>query len=131
VTVGTPRTYRNPWFNQTDFNFQESYKITESKAVSFSATFNNILNEHSVVAVNELVDSDYVGNQYTTPGGLNAFEGVPFYAAAMSPYSVSDALNGRNNLNSQGGPITINSAYGKPLYYQNPRTIRLQANFTF
>ena len=131
VTVGTPRTYRNPWYNQTDFNFQQSYKVSESKSVSFSATFTNILNEHSVTAVNEQIDSNYTGTQYATPGGLGLASGVPFYAAAMSPYNVSDALNGRNNLNSQGGPITISSEYGKPLYYQLPRTIRLQARFTF
>jgi hypothetical protein len=49
----------------------------------------------------------------------------------MSGYNMGDTLNGRNNANSQGGPITINSAYGKPLYFQQPRTIRLQAKFNF
>jgi hypothetical protein len=36
-----------------------------------------------------------------------------------------------NTDNSQGGPITINSQYGKPMYYQLARSIRLAAKFTF
>jgi hypothetical protein len=31
----------------------------------------------------------------------------------------------------KGGPQTINSEYGKPLYWQAPRTIRLQVHFNF
>jgi Carboxypeptidase regulatory-like domain len=131
VTVGNVRTYRNPWYNQTDFNFQESYKLTESKSLSFSSTFTNVLNEHSVTAVNEQIDTSFQASNYVTPGGTYLGDGIPFYAAATSPYSVSDALNGRNNQSSLGSPITVNSQYGKPLYYQLPRTIRLQAKFTF
>jgi hypothetical protein len=44
ITVGRPCTRRTPWYNQTDFNFQQNYKIGESKALSFSATFTNLLN---------------------------------------------------------------------------------------
>jgi hypothetical protein len=131
VTVGTPRTYRNPWYNQSDFNFQETYKISESKSVSFSSTFTNVLNEHAVTAVNSQIDTSFQAGNYITPGGTYLGNGIPFYAAATAPYSVSDAFNGRNNLSATGGPITVNSQYGKPLYYQLPRTIRLQARFTF
>jgi hypothetical protein len=131
ITVGNTRTYRNPWYNQTDFNLLQSYKITESKSVSFGVTFANILNEHSVVAVNEQVDSGYTGSQYIAPGSQVLQNGPAFYAAAMTPYNLTDALNGRGNQNSQGGPLTISSEYGKPLYFQAPRTIRLQAKFSF
>ena len=131
VSIGNTRTFRNPWYNQTDFNFQQAYKINENKSLSFSATFTNLLNERAVVAVNEQIDSGFLGNQFATPGGTQIQDGIPFYAAAMSGYNMGDTLNGRNNGNSQGGPITINSAYGKPLYFQQPRTIRLQAKFNF
>jgi hypothetical protein len=132
ITVGTPHTYRNPWYNQTDFNVTQSYKISESKVVSFQATFTNLLNQHAVTAVFEQIDSSYGGGtQYMTPGGQVVFNGPAFYAAAEGPYSVQQALNGIDGQNSQGGPETINSQYGKPLYYQQPRTIRLQARFTF
>jgi len=46
----------------------------------------------------------------------------------MHPYSLKDVLSSNN---SQGGPITVNSQYGKPLYYQAARTIRIGAKFTF
>jgi hypothetical protein len=131
VTVGTPYTYRNPWFVQSDFNFTESYKFGESKSVSFAATFTNVFNEHAVTVVNEQIDSNsgYINNiQASLPGGYPVYAGVPFYAAAEHPYSVQDVLN-TGGVN--GGPQTINSAYGKPLYYQIPRTIRLTARFTF
>jgi hypothetical protein len=132
ITVGTPHTYRNPWYNQTDFNVTQSYKISESKVVSFQATFTNLLNQHAVTAVFEQIDSSYGGGtQYMTPGGQVVFNGPAFYAAAEGPYSVQQALNGIDGQNNQGGPETINSQYGKPLYYQQPRTIRLQARFTF
>lgn len=130
ITVGTPRTYRNPWYNQTDFNFSQSYKISEKNVINFTATFTNVLNQHSVTSVNEQIDSSYGGGlQYIKPSGLNAFDGSAFYAAAETPYSVSNGLNKNNNLN--GLAETVNSQYGQPLSFQLPRTIRLAAKFTF
>jgi len=138
VTVGTPYTYRNPWYNETDFSFEQGYKITESKSVNFQATFTNLLNEHAVTAVYSQIDSSYDGNQFITPGGQAIYDGIPFYAAATAPYNVQNSLNGipiggqlSNNVAGGSGPETINSQYGKPLYWQHPRTIRLQATFTF
>ena len=135
ITVGTPFTYRNPWYNETDFSFEQGYKISESKAVTFQATFTNLLNEHAVTAVYSQIDSSYYGSNYIAPGGNPVFNGIPFYAAATAPYNVQQSLNGvpigGQVSNSQNGPETINSQYGKPLYWQHPRTIRLQATFTF
>jgi hypothetical protein len=135
VTVGNPYTYRNPWYNQTDFNFTQAYKIAESKELNFQITATNLLNEHVVTAVNEQVDTGFGGNQYITPGGNAIFNGVAFYGAAEAPYNVQQSLNGApingQLSNSQAGPETINSNYGKPLYYQLPRTLRLAVHFTF
>lgn len=129
ITVGSPHVYRNPFYNQTDFNVNEGFKINDAKALMFAATFTNLFNSQTVTAVNEQIDSSYGGGtQYITPGGQAIFNGIPFYAAAMNKYSVSQGLNSNNNL---GSPETVNSQYGKPLYYQLPRTIRLEAKFTF
>ncbi len=131
ITIGTPHVYRNPLFVQSDFNFEQGYQVSESKTVTFSATFTNLFNEHAVTAVNEQIDSNssYINNsQYSTLGGNYVGAGVPFYAAAEAPYNVTNMLS---NGGVSGGPQTINSAYGKPLYYQNPRTIRLQVHFNF
>jgi len=142
-TVGIPYTNRNPWYLQTDLQVKETYKIGESKSLEFSSTFTNVLNEHVVTALNEQLDTPYLGNQSISPGGYTTGDGIAFYAAAMNPshYSLTDMLNGLNvmggtsndngTLNSQGGPITMSSLYGKPLHYQLPRTIRLSVNFTF
>ncbi len=131
ITIGAPHVYRNPWFVDNDFNFEEAYQITEGKALSFEATFTNVLNEHAITAVNEQIDSNsnYINNiQYSTLNGNYVGNGVPFYAAAEAPYNVTNMLSSGGY---SGGPQTINSAYGKPLYYQAPRTIRLQVHFTF
>ena len=132
ITVGTPYTYRNPLFVQSDFNFDQAWQISGSKALSFSATFTNVFNEHAITAVNEQVDSNssYLNqDQFTFVNGYNVTQGVPFYAAAEHGWNVQNALNSGDLLT--GGPQTISSAYGKPLYYQAPRTIRLQVHFTF
>lgn len=131
ITIGTPHVYRNPLFVDNDFNFEQDYQISEGKALSFEATFTNLLNEHAVTAVNEQVDSNsfYINNsQFSTLGGNYVGAGVPFYAAAEAPYNVTTMLS---NGGVTGGPQTINAAYGKPLYWQQPRTIRLQVHFTF
>jgi hypothetical protein len=138
ITVGAPYTNRNPWYIQSDLNVTQSYKIGEHQEVNVQATFTNVLNEHSVTAINEQVDSPYGGggaNQYITPGGNPIFNGTAFYAAAMAPYNIQQSLNGQaiagNPSNNLGGPETLNSQYGKPLYYQLPRTIRLAFHYTF
>jgi hypothetical protein len=133
ITVGNPHVYRMPWYNQTDFNAEETVKLGGSKEFSFEATFSNILNQHTVTARYEQIDSAYgAGSFYGRPGGINIASGIPFYAAAMHAYNVSNVLNDNGtHLNNVYGPETISNEYGKPLYYQAPRTIRLQAHFTF
>ena len=135
ITVGNPFTYRNPWYNETDFSFSQSYNIGESKSLNFQSTFTNLFNQHAVTAVYSQLDSAYSGTQYIAPGGQAVFNGIPFYAAATTPYNVQASLNGApiggQLSNSQAGPETINSQYGKPIYWQHPRTIRLQVGFTF
>jgi hypothetical protein len=139
LTVGVPYTYRNPWYNQTDFNITEAFKISESKEINVQLTATNLLNDHSVTAVNEQIDTPYGANQYITPGGNNigyfGGGGTAFYAAAESPYNVQQSLNGSTiggqPSNNLGGPITLSSEYGKPLYYQQPRNLRVAVHFTF
>ena len=89
-----PHTYRNPWYNETDLSIEEVYQIGESKAINFQATITNALNDHAVTAVYSQADSSYVGNQFITPGGQAIYDGIPFYAAAMTPYNVQGSFNG-------------------------------------
>jgi len=134
VTVGSPYTYRNPLFAQTDFNINESYKLPGSKALGFSATFANVFNEHAVTSVFGQVDSasSYINqSQEFLVNGLSVFDGVPWYAAAMHPYNVASLLQANPGSVVSGGPQTISNLYGKPYTYQIPRTLRFSARFTF
>ncbi|MFZ1084807.1 MAG: carboxypeptidase regulatory-like domain-containing protein [Terracidiphilus sp.] len=132
ITTSAPYVKRTPWFTSTDFNLKQSVKLGESKAISFDATFTNVLNEHKVVAFWQQIDSDYTGNNFLAPGGYSLPAGLDFYSAAMSKYDYTAAMNtGADNGTPNGGPITINGQYGKPYFYQQARNIRLGLHFTF
>jgi hypothetical protein len=128
ITTGNPYTYRTPWYTDTDFNFQQNFKISESKVVSFSATVTNLLNQRAVTAYYPFMDSQSFG-QYLTPGGL-PLVGYPAYAAYESPYNWQSLLNTMGG-NTLTGIATINSQYGKPFIYQLSRNLRLGVKFTF
>jgi Carboxypeptidase regulatory-like domain/TonB dependent receptor len=133
ITVGAPRLRRTPWYNQSDFNLTQTYKITETKTLGFSATISNLLNERSVTALQENITSGFNPN-FIAPGGLKLTKGVAFYSAAMSPYDVAPLLNASPSntlIKGTPGPVTINSGYGEPNRYQAGRTIRLGLRFTF
>jgi len=103
ITVGPPRTRRTPWYTQTDFSLQQNYKMGESKLISFTANFINLLNQRAITAYNPDITSLAVTNQYialTTPAGPGTCrfsdqcyigDGNVFYAAAERPYSVQDS----------------------------------------
>jgi outer membrane receptor protein involved in Fe transport len=140
LTVGSPHTQRTPWFTQTDFSLQQNYKLSETKQLTFTVNFTNLLNQRAVTAVNEDITSLAVTNQYialNNPGtGACAFtaqcrivDGSTFYAAAETPYNVQDQLN--NFKNNTGRSAALNSQYGQPQYYQLSRNIRLGVKFTF
>jgi hypothetical protein len=49
----------------------------------------------------------------------------------MNKYNYLAEMNASPLGSSAGGPITINSEYGKPYLYQLSRNIRLGIHFTF
>jgi hypothetical protein len=139
ITASAPYLKRTPWYLQTDFNFQQNYKVSESKVLSFSATLQNLFNERSVTAVNESIDSGFNYN-FIAPGGYAASSGVPFYQASFQPYNFAALANAAptnincpSSSNPKGvcGPLTVSSGYGLPNRYQLGRTIRLEVKFSF
>ncbi len=131
ISVGTPTVRRTPWYTQSDFQISQDYKISERKVLSFSATATNLWNQHSVVAYWGGADSNFYA-QYGTPGGQDLFTGVPFYKAAESGYNLTALFNNAGGATgTPGGPMTLNSLYNKPLYYQLSRNIRMAVKFTF
>jgi hypothetical protein len=131
ITTSAPYVKRTPWYLDTDFNLKQVVKLGGAKAISFDATFANVLNQHRVVAYWENLDSDYTGNNFLAPGGQFIGDGLNFYSVAMSKYDYTASMNGPNNGTPTGGPITVNSQYGKPYWYQQPRNVRLALHFTF
>jgi hypothetical protein len=131
ISVGPTQTYRTPWYNQTDFNLQQNYKLSEQKVLSFSATISNLLNERSVTAYYPFVDTQNFG-QYLAPGGLGISAGLPAYAAYLAPYNWQALLRSAGgNTPANSGIETINSQYGKPYIYQLSRNLRMGVKFTF
>jgi hypothetical protein len=135
IAFGPPHLQRTPWYLQTDFNFQQNYRVSEAKTLSFSATVQNLFNQQSVTAVNEAIDSGFANN-FITPTGQNSFSGTPFYQSIFRPYNYAALANAAytNSSCAAGkscGPLTVSSGYGLPNRYQIGRTIRLAVRFTF
>ena len=136
ITFGPPHLQRTPWYIQTDFNFQQSYKLAESKTILFSATFTNLFNQKTMTAVTQTIDSGFTGGNYIGPNGLNLTAGTPFYQATFQPYNYAALANAAySNATCKAGrncgPLTVSSGYGLPDRYQIGRSIRLQVKFTF
>jgi Carboxypeptidase regulatory-like domain/TonB dependent receptor len=134
ITVGSPHVFRTPWYIQSDLNLQQNYKLSELKVLSFSATFANLFNQHSVTAYTEQIDTQN-GFTFGAPNGTFIGNGVAYYANAMKPYSLNAVLNSpaqnQNILFGGTGPQTLDSLYKTPLFFQLARTIRLSVKFTF
>jgi hypothetical protein len=134
ITTGAPYARRTPWFTQSDFQFQQGYKITENKTVTFSATVPNLLNQRAVTAYWESLDSTFypqwIGPSSSYCGGpCNLLNGAAFYDAVETPYNWQSLLN-----SPQGTPsnqLLVNSNYGKPLYHQTSRNLYMSIKFTF
>ena len=133
ISVGNPSTFRTPWYMQSDFNLQQNYKISEQKVLSFTATFANLFNQHSVTAYTEQIDTQS-GFTFGAPNGTFIGNGVAFYANAMRPYNLSEVLNSpaqNQSILGGSGPQTLDSLYKTPLFFQIARSIRLGLKFTF
>ena len=133
ISVSNPYVRRTPWYIQSDLNLVQNYKIGESKALSFSATFTNLFNQRSVTAYNEQVDSG-AAPQFLVPGGNFIGNGIAWYAAAMTPWGTAGPagnLQAQLNSGSTGGPLTLSSQYSQPQFFQLSRNIRLGVKFTF
>jgi Carboxypeptidase regulatory-like domain len=130
ITTSAPYTKRTPWYTQTDFNVKQGYKLAESKALTFDATFSNLLNQHSAVSYGQQIDSGYV-QSFIAPAGQTLFDGPAFYGAVMHPYDYTALMNSAPTGVGGTGPLTVNSQYGKPYLYQISRNIRLGLRFTF
>ncbi len=130
IAVNSVSARRTPWFSQSDFNASHNYKVSESKVISFSATFSNLFNQRSVTAYNSQIDTANYSH-FIAPGGIPFYSGGPAYSAYEHAYDWKTLINTSCNGACSPGPITVNSQYGKPYLHQLSRNIRLGLRFTF
>ena len=127
ITVGNTYARRTGFYTQTDFNLKHTLKLKESSAISFDGTLSNLFNQRAVTAYGSEIDSNNYGG-FLQPGGLNlASAGTVPSAAAYS--ALEHPYDWKTLLTTNG--ITVDSMYGKPMFYQLSRKIRIAVHFTF
>ena len=129
LSIGNAYTRRTPWFIQSDLNFTQNYKVSETKVISFSATIPNAFNQRSITAYNEQVDSQQFPS-FLQPAGLPFYYGGEAYSTYEHAYPWKQLVNNPADTSSPNG-IIPDSKYGQPYLYQLSRNIRLRIGFTF
>jgi hypothetical protein len=136
-TAGNTSSKRTPMFSQTDFNFiQEMHvsKTNERLVAGVEAVISNIFNQHNAVFINQNLirtsglNPDRCGTASTPacPDIASVNAGFNYGQLMTTGY---DYINGAGGANAQNR--TLNSAYGLPFGWQNPRSMRFKIRFTF
>jgi hypothetical protein len=133
ITLGAPRTNRLPWYTQSDLNLSHTIKTGDHQTLTFEATALNALNQRAVVSKYQGMNSTY----WTTPlypgvdstgAPINLASGAALYQLLEGGYNVQQWINGNGG---QVPYVVKNSEYNQPFLYQNARSLRLGARFTF
>jgi hypothetical protein len=118
-TVTSVCSCRTPWYIQSDASFRQEFKLSktnEAQVLTFEANISNLFNQQKVTAFYSQLDTaNFQG--FISPNGN--FD----YSAFEHPYDWKSLLSTDN--------VVANSLYGKPLYYQQGRSIRLGVRYTF
>jgi hypothetical protein len=110
-------------------NLAHSFKVNknnEAQQLTFSATALNLLNQHSVVAYWQGLNSDYVPSALFQPDFVNQFGifgGAPFYQQVETGYDPQAAIT--------ASTVPLHSQYGTPNQWQISRNLRLAVRFTW
>jgi hypothetical protein len=131
VKDGVIRNDRTEPFFQSDFSFRNSFHVSkdhENRLLTFEADIFNLLNQHSVLAVQEI---PFAGGGLVSPvrPGPPRFVGDPGtdWNKVMTGYDYVAAANGANG----NAKLTMASRYGLPTVFQGARNMRLAVKFTF
>jgi hypothetical protein len=133
TTLGNIYARRTPWYTQTNLNFSHTFKVNknnENQQLSFQGTAINVLNQHSVVAYWQGLNSDYQSSGFFEfyPFAGPGFAGAAFYQAVETGYNPQTIINTDPPF---GIPIPLHSAYGVPNQWQLARNMRFALKFTF
>ena len=124
ITLGNPRTFRTPWYSQSDFDVKQEISTGEHQSIAFEANAANLWNQHSVTSYWAGMNSLNF-NTSLNPGPATLASGASLYQELETGY------NPQTWINAAGSANIKNSQYGKPYLFQNGRTIRLAVRFTF
>ncbi|HWE51220.1 MAG TPA: TonB-dependent receptor [Bryobacteraceae bacterium] len=115
---------------QTDLSIHHEVRTSENTRLIFEINAINALNQHSVLAVNELI---IAGSGLISPTRASRFSGDPGvdWGKVMNGYNYIDALNGKGAFAGVQAPVTLSNRYGLPQVYQAARNLRLSVRFTF
>jgi hypothetical protein len=134
LTIGPARTYRTPWFLQTDGSFTQTYKVSDAHdtwRIGFEAYIANVFNQKIATEFYQKINSTNVGGDYLTPPGYHNAAGALNYAALENPYNYRQLMNSSTGTADSVGGTLLSSEYGKPMAWNAGRNIRLTARFTF
>jgi hypothetical protein len=131
VLKGLNTGARMPVYTQTDFNLDHSFGVSKTNEVmKLTLEFNvlNLFNQRTDLADNPNPFAQ--ANQwlkFTAPVTAQNPTGTD-YLGALSGYDVVAKANAQP---ASVGLVFLNSEYGRPILYQNARTVRLGAKFSF
>jgi hypothetical protein len=135
IAVNDVRTFRTPWYTQSDLSVVHEIKVNknnEHQVLGFEANITNALNQRAVTAyytgLNSLDDNIALapnGQRLVNPGAYSTF---------FSPYDFVSTFN--NNFytgspNNRPRPEILSSWYGKPFLFQQSRMVRFKVRFDF
>ena len=132
-SAGSPSAKRTPMFTQTDFNFIQEMHVSKSNeklVAGLEANISNIFNQHNVTFINQnMIRTSGLNPAACGTAGTNCTA----IAAANAGFDYAVLMNKGfdyiGQANTQGR--TLNSSYGLPFGWQNPRSMRFKIRFTF
>jgi hypothetical protein len=120
---------RTPMFSSTDMSLSHKLHVSknnEAMMVGFEVDVFNMFNQHSVTLINQ----NLARSGSTDPRPCSAFPGCP--ATNLSGINYKELLAGYDYIaDATAAGITLNSLYGLPYGYQDPRTVRFKVMFIF
>ena len=122
ISMGTPHSFRSPWFIQTDLNASQAFHVGEGKTIEFEADATNAFNQRAITSYWGMMDSQY-SSSGIFPGGQSIYSGAAAYNAYEHPYNVQQLATSQ--------AVVGNSTYNQPYLYQLGRQLRFSLRYTF
>jgi hypothetical protein len=130
--AGSVSDARTPHFAQTDISIFQDFKVNKSNermVARIGADCLNCLNQHHVTIINQNLLRTGLITPYPCSSAASNCSGVTDTQAGFAYASVEKGYDYVALANSTG--TTLNSLYGSPQSWQNPRSLRFQVRFTF